>query len=122
MRLITLAALILATPGMVHAAGQERCGWYINPSPGNLWLQDKDAIWTITSQGEYQGPDAIGADDKTPQMYSKEYVDKGNGHGHGCACLTVETDSKDKITKVLSGRILPLARCKADKALPPPAG
>ncbi len=67
-----------------------------------------------------EGPDAIGADDKAPQMNGKEYVYKGNGHG--CACLTVDTDHKDKITQVYSGRTLPLAKCKADGTLPEPAG
>jgi Protein of unknown function (DUF4087) len=103
-------------------ASEQRCGWYINPTPGNLWLQDKDALWGITSQMQSEGPDAIGADDKAPQMNSKEYMDKGTGHGHRCACLTVDTDHKDKITRVYSGRTLPLAKCKEDKTLPEPAG
>jgi hypothetical protein len=103
-------------------ASEQRCGWYINPTPGNLWLQDKDALWGITSQMQSEGPDAIGADDKAPQMNSKEYMDKGTGHGHGCACLTVDTDHKDKITRVYSGRTLPRAKCKEDKTLPEPAG
>ncbi len=91
-----------------------------NPAPGNLWLKDKDATWWITSQGEFKGPDAVGAD-RAPQESSSEYVDYGNGHGYGCACLNVESDGRDKITKVISGRTLPLAQCKADKRLPPPA-
>jgi Protein of unknown function (DUF4087) len=32
----------------------------VNPTPGNLWLMDKDATWWITSQGEYKGPDGLG--------------------------------------------------------------
>ena len=99
---------------------ETRCGWYLNPTPGNLWLQDKDAIWSITSQMQANGPDAVGAD-RAPQESSTEYVDYGNGHGYGCACLNVETDGKDRITKVISGRTLPLAQCKSDKRLPPPA-
>ena len=55
-------------------------------------------------------------------MNGKEYVDKGNGHGHGCACLTVDTDHKEKIIRVYSGKTVPLARCEADKTLPEPAG
>ena len=118
--IVSTALTLLGSPS--GYAAEQRCGWYINPTPGNLWLQDKDAIWWITSQGQDQGPDAIGADDKAPRMDDKEYVDKGNGHGHGCACLTVDTDHKGKITRVYSGQTLSLARCKADKTLPEPAG
>jgi Protein of unknown function (DUF4087) len=118
---IVAAALTLLGSTLGHAA-EQRCGWYINPTPGNLWLQDTQTIWWITSQNQAEGPDAIGADDNAPQMNGKEYVDKGNGHGHGCACLTVDTDHKEKITRVYSGKTIPLARCKADKTLPEPAG
>jgi hypothetical protein len=117
-----IATLMLLLP-VRGSAAEQRCGWYINPTPGNLWLQDKDAIWSITSQAQSDGPDAVGADDKAPMMNSNEYVDKGNGHGHGCACLTVDTDrKKKKITRVYSGHLLPLTRCKADGTLPDPAG
>ena len=116
-----IAAIVLLFP-IAASAAEQRCGWYINPTPGNLWLQDKDAIWTITSLGQSEGPDAVGADDRTPRMDGNQYVDQGNGHGHGCACLNVDTDGKEKITRVYSGHTIPLARCKADKTLPKPAG
>ncbi|WP_396033560.1 DUF4087 domain-containing protein [Candidatus Cyanaurora vandensis] len=46
---------------------------------------------------------------------------RSNGYGYGCACLNVETNAKDKrITKVNSGKTLPLARCRDDKTLPKP--
>ncbi len=103
------------------SASEQRCGWYINPTPGNLWLQDKDALWGITSQVQAEGPDAKGADN-APRFDDKQYVQtQPNGYGYGCACLTVETDAKAKrITEVISGHTTPLARCKADKSLPPP--
>lgn len=86
----------------------------------NLWLIDKDATWSITSLDEAAGKDAIGAD-KVPDFDIKQYVDYGNGHGYGCACLMVETSRKDqRITKVISGSILPLAKCRNDKSLPTP--
>jgi hypothetical protein len=99
-----------------------RCGWIENPTPGNLWLIDKDATWTITSQGQAEGPDADGIDN-IPQGDPKQFVDtsRGAGHGYSCGCLTVETNAKDqRITKVVSGKNLPLAKCKADKTLPKP--
>jgi hypothetical protein len=105
-------------------AAERRCGWYVNPTPGNLWLVDKDATWTITSQGEAEGPDARGVDN-APDFDSKQFVETnvpGSGHGYGCACMTVETDAEDqRITRVFAGKILPLSKCKADRSLPPPA-
>ncbi len=105
-----------------HHRAQMRCGWIENPTPGNLWLIDKDATWTITSQGQAVGPDAAGVDN-IPQTDPKQFVDtsRGAGHGYSCGCLSVETSAKDKrITKVISGKALPLAKCRADKALPKP--
>jgi hypothetical protein len=103
-------------------SGEVRCGWIENPAPGNLWLIDKDATWTITSQSQAEGPDADGIDN-IPQGDPKQFIDtsRGAGHGYSCGCLTVETSAKDqRITKVVSGKNLPLAKCRADKSLPKP--
>ncbi|MFI0848575.1 DUF4087 domain-containing protein [Mesorhizobium sp. IMUNJ 23232] len=120
-KLVAVAVIACGAVTMAQAA-ERRCGWYSNPTPGNLWLTDKDASWTITSQGE--GPDAAGAE-KAPDFDPKQFVETnvpGSGHGYGYACMTVETDVKDqRITRVIAGNILPLAKCKADKSLPPPS-
>jgi len=119
---LAVGALVVASLGDASAA-ERRCGWYANPTPGNLWLIDKDASWTITSQGEADGPDAAGAD-KAPDFNPRQFVETnvpGSGYGYGCACMTVETDAgNQRIRKVFAGDILPLARCRADKSLPPP--
>lgn len=103
------------------SAAEERCGWYLNPTPGNLLLLDQDGEWWITSQMQANGPDAEGAD-TAPDFDRKQYVQtQPNGYGYGCACLTVETDAAARqITRVLGGKTVTLAQCKADKALPPP--
>lgn len=104
------------------SAGEKRCGWYQMPTPGNLWLTDKDATWSITSQGEADGPDSEGVDN-APDFDPKQFVETPGtgGYGYGCACMEVETNAKDqRITKVISGHILPLADCKNDKSLPSP--
>ncbi|MER8501225.1 DUF4087 domain-containing protein [Mesorhizobium sp. M1339] len=45
----------------------------------------------------------------------------GSGHGYGCACMSVVTNAKQqKITRVISGEILPLVRCRNDRSLPSP--
>jgi hypothetical protein len=117
------AAMLVALSGVSPAkALDQRCGWYMNPTPGNLLLFDKDDHWWITSQMQGNGPDAEGSDDKAPRFDSKQYVQtQPNGYGYGCACLNVDADAKNhRITKVYSGRTIPIAKCKGDKTLPKP--
>ncbi|MDB5826035.1 MAG: hypothetical protein JWQ73_255 [Variovorax sp.] len=114
--------MLLTMLPVIAGAAERRCGWYQNPTPANLLLTDKDGEWWITSQMQANGPDAEGVDDKAPQFDARQYVrTQPNGYGYGCACLTVETDAKaGRITRVLAGKALPLARCRSDKALPKP--
>jgi hypothetical protein len=81
------------------------------PTPANLWLQDKDALSGITSQ--MQAEDAKGAD-HTPRFDDKQYVETHpNGYGYGFACLKVETDAKATgITQIISGHTIPLAHAR----------
>lgn len=104
----------------LSAETERRCGWYANPTPGNLELIDRDAAWSITSQGEAAGPNATDADN-APDFDGGEFVSTQSGYGYGCACMNVETDGRRRrISRVISGEILPLARCRADTSLPPP--
>lgn len=115
-------SIVLASASPTLAA-ETRCGWYMNPTPGNLWLMDKDATWTITSQAQATGPDAKGVEN-TPDFDDKQFVETnnpGSGYGYGCACMSVTTDAaNEQITEVFSGEIKPLSVCKADKSLPSP--
>jgi hypothetical protein len=117
-----LALLFSTLMPWAAIAAERRCGWYQNPTPGNLLLTDKDGEWWITSQGQANGPDAEGADDKAPPMDSKQFTrTQPNGYGYGCACLTVEVDREaGRITRVIAGQAVPLARCRRDKSLPKP--
>lgn len=116
-------AIVLGLTASGALAAEERCGWYQSPTPGDLLLTDKEASWSITSQGQAAGPDADGVE-KAPDFDKKQFVETnapGAGYGYGCACLNVETDAAtQRITKVISGKILPLAQCKNDKSLPNP--
>ena len=118
-RMVPAAAFCLWSAGVI--AAERRCGWYENPTPGNLMLADKDGVWWITSQMEANGPDAADAE-KAPYFNSKQYIaTQPNGYGYGCACLTVESDAKEmRITKVISGETVPIAKCKQDESLPVP--
>ncbi|SMF02533.1 Protein of unknown function [Xaviernesmea oryzae] len=119
---LTLAGVVAFWALQVSAA-ENRCGWYQMPTPGNLWLTDRDATWSITSQGEAAGPDAVDAE-KAPDFDGRQFVETnvpGAGYGYGCACMRVDTDAKaQRITKVYSGKIRPLSACRNDKSLPAP--
>jgi len=96
------------------AGFENRCGWIDNPTPANWDLTDKDGIWSIGVQG---GRQAEGDLPEFPE--GKKYWVKTNGsYGYGCGCLTVKVDAKEKtVLAIKSGRPLPLAKCRADKAL-----
>lgn len=115
--LLAFAVGILAATSA--GAAENRCGWYVNPTPGNWYLTDRDGDWWMRSQG---GMVADGFDDNAPDFDPREYVKlQPNGYGYGCACLSVDTDKAERnITKLYSGRILPLSRCRGDKALNKP--
>ncbi|PZQ81733.1 MAG: DUF4087 domain-containing protein [Ancylobacter novellus] len=116
--MIALAVLAGSVLSLPAGAAENRCGWFVNPTPGNFYLTDRDGDWWMRSQG---GLEAEGFDN-APEFDPKQYVKlQPNGYGYGCACLSVETDKAEKnITRIYSGKILPLARCRNDKALSKP--
>lgn len=127
MRLIYLLLLtVLAAFLMTEMSQAEnRCGWYQMPTPGNLWLTDRDGTWSITSQGQAVGPDAQDAE-RAPNFDMKQFVSTGipgRGYGYGCACISMDVDAKTKrASRIYSGKIKPLSACKSDKTLVAPYG
>ncbi len=117
-----LAALSLAFLALTGSAASQipaterRCGWLDNPTPANWWLTDRDGEWTIAVQGGRQAPGL----DALPDMTTRGWVRTNAGsYGYGCACLDVVTDRRTmRITRIASGRPLPLAQCRRDRALP----
>jgi hypothetical protein len=99
---------------VAEAAGFERrCGWVDNPTPANWWLVDRDATWVIGVQGGRQ------ADGDLPD-FGNAWVETNGPHGYGCACMDVRVDrSTHGILVLRDVKVLPLARCKHDKTLPP---
>jgi hypothetical protein len=98
-------------------AAQNRCGWLVNPTPANFELVDRDGRWLLSSQGGYQ---ASGIDDM-PDMSVAGWVQDNGSYGHGCACLKVTTNKRSmKITRLITSKPLPLARCTSDRTLPRP--
>ncbi len=119
--LLPLAALSLAAPATAapakKPAAQNRCGWISNPTPANWSLIDRDGEWTMGVQGGYQMPDS--SFDRLPD-HGRQWVRENTGsYGYGCGCLAVAVDRTAKrVTRVYSGRALPLAQCRTDKRLP----
>jgi hypothetical protein len=116
---LLLAALAFTAIATTATAAERRCGWIANPTPGNWWLTDKDAEWTISTQG---GPEAKGVD--LPDFTTHDWVVTNAGdHGYGCACLTGVFDHKSKqVKRITAVSQRTLGQCKADKGLKPPEG
>ena len=111
LNILASAALLVATP---QSRPQTRCGWLVNPTPGNWWLTDRDGEWLIGAQGGYQAP---GMDDM-PDMSSQGWEETNGHYGRGCACLRVSVDRRSRrVTRLFSARPMPLRQCRADPAL-----
>jgi hypothetical protein len=91
-----------------------RCGWFVNSTPGNAWLIDRDGEWTIGIQGGHQ------ADGDWPEFRDAEWVVTNSGyHGYGCACLKLVADPHtQEVARIVSARTRPLQACRQDAALP----
>lgn len=118
MKLLTIlfcgGALALACAQ--NASAEMRCGWLENPTPGNWWLVDKDATWTLMAQGGYEadGMDMIG------DISAGDYVATNGNYGYACACLDVMTDASNRVTMIHGFKQLKMSKCTNDKALPEP--
>jgi hypothetical protein len=109
-----LALLLLLAAGGAEAA-ERRCGWFVNPTPGNMWLEDRDGLWVLGAQGGHQAEGT----DRLPDMARGGWVATNGSYGHGCACLVVETDRTERlILRLHAAEPLPLSRCRTDRSLP----
>ncbi|MGO1073088.1 DUF4087 domain-containing protein [Lysobacter sp. CA199] len=122
--LVLFAAMPLAAagangkPASGKAAVEHRCGWFVNPSPANAWLIDRDGEWVVAMQGGHQADG-----DWPPPIAEKEWVQYGgNSYGYGCACMKVRTDRKHmRIERIVSSQGKTLAQCRRDRALTEPS-
>ncbi len=100
--------------GETGAGLETRCGWFDNPSPGNIWLHDKDGEWIIGEQGRYQ----IEEDWPWPVFKSTEWVKTNGNYGYGCVCISAKVDHKTRqVLQIKSARVRPLAACRQEPAL-----
>ena len=91
---------------------ETRCGWFLNPTPSNAWLEDADGEWTIAEQGGFQ------AEGDWPDFKSSQWVETNVHYGYGCACMKVTTDrTQMRISKIFSATPRSLSTCRHDRAL-----
>lgn len=124
MLLMTAAWVLPVSAGTVRGksasgagAVENRCGWFVNPTPANAWLIDRDGEWIIATQGGEQ------AEGDWPSPISEtQWVSYGNGsYGHGCACMRVVTDRATMhVKRIVSSAGKPLAQCRRDRKLVEP--
>ncbi len=107
-------ALLIATGGVTAPL---RCGWFENPTPGNAWLQDRDGLWIVGTQGGHQAT----GDWPSFSDQSQWVVTNAGDYGYGCACLRFTTPPHSQfVTKILSAYPRPLAACRQDPHLSHP--
>lgn len=108
-----LAAMLFTMLLPMAAFAENRCGWLVNPTPGNWWLDDADGEWTIMMQGTFE---ASGMD-MIPDMTEREFVPVNRTYGYACFCMNVRTATDNRIIEITSAKQLPLAQCRRDRKL-----
>lgn len=95
-------------------AAKQYCGWLVNPTPANIWLQDAHGSFDLLIQGSADNnPDIV---NQLPSIADDQYVQTNGHYGFGCACLKM--DVKDgKVTKVYSSKALTLKQCLEDPSI-----
>lgn len=117
-RKTALLALVLSLSAVPVLAAETRCGWLQNPTPSNWWLDDRDASWTIMTQGDIEPPPGM---DLIPDISAGDYVMTNGYYGYACACMSVEVNkTREQIIEILSVKQLSIAKCENDPALNPP--
>lgn len=93
-------------------AAVSRCGWFVNPTPGNAWLIDGAGEWTIGVQGGFQ------ARGNWPSFSAARWVETNGSYGYGCACMKVDSNARNmRITRIYSASSRPLSTCRNDRAI-----
>ena len=89
-----------------------RCGWWDNPTPGNVFFTDRDGEWTIAMQGMYE------AEGDWPTFGRDQVAPRDAPHSHGCACARMQGDPRSRLVgRFTEAHARPLKVCRADPAL-----
>ena len=118
--LLLVAAASAGDSGGLRAQSQagrfeKRCGWFSNPTPGNIWLYDAEGEWTIGVQGGYQ----LEGDWDWPEFKRGQWVVTNSGDkGYGCACFELRVNRKThEVLEIKSASARTLNVCRRDRAL-----
>jgi len=94
-------------------------GLVCQSNSGESELVNKDGTWWISSQGQARRPDVEGAG-YIPQFDIRQSVKTQDNYGYG-AGVAIELDANaHRVTRLIAGETLPLARRRDDKSLPRP--
>jgi hypothetical protein len=94
-----------------------RCGWVVNPTPGNWWLTDRDGDWIMAMQGGYE----TAGMENIPDLTTREWVANNGNYGYACGCISGSFDPKRmKVARIDKYQRKPLAACRSDRKLPKP--
>lgn len=93
---------------------ETRCGWFSNPTPGNVWLNDRNGEWIIGVQGGYQTE----GDWDWPAFKKGQWIRTNGNYGYGCACLQMRVDKgTNHVLEINGARPRPLAACRKEPSL-----
>jgi hypothetical protein len=113
--LLLIVAVCYAGPessANTSAAVETRCGWFVNPTPANAWLDDREGEWLIGVQGGHQ------AEGDWPEFKPSQWKRTNGNYGYGCACLQVTVNKQTHdVLEIKSARAKELAQCRRDPAL-----
>lgn len=93
---------------------EKRCGWFVNPTPGNAWLIDRDGEWIIGTQGGNQ------AEGDWPSFKNSQWVKTNGNYGYGCACMNVTANSEKEVSEIKNAKAQALSICRKDRSLKEP--
>ena len=93
---------------------ETRCGWFSNPTPGNVWLNDRNGEWIIGVQGGYQTEGHWA----WPKFKKGQWIRTNGNYGYGCACLEMRVDKgTSHVLEIKGARPRPLAACRKESSL-----
>jgi hypothetical protein len=88
------------------------CGWWDNPTPGNVSLTDRSGPWTVAMQGMFE------ADGEGPPFKPGQRIPAEAPHGYGCACITARVDPRSRfVFSFTNAKALAPSVCRADPGL-----
>ena len=118
MRKFVVIAALCVLPSLGASATEKRCGWIVNPTPGNWWLTDSQADWIMATQGDDRDPGM----EHVPDISAHDFVKTNGEYGYACGCMDGDYDAKThRVLKITGFTQKTIDACKKDKALKPPA-